>query len=74
MLLIFRIRIKKKLLKNEQRTSNTKKPVMGRTTAPAKRSRSVSKLKREFQELGVDMSGTENANFTRTETDRSRSR
>jgi len=32
----------------------------------------VTRLKREFEELGVDMSGTENANFTRTETDRSR--
>ena len=72
--LCFRIRVKKKLLKNEQRTNNTKKPVLGRTTAPAKRSRSVTRLKREFEELGVDMSGTENANFTRTETDRSRSR
>ncbi len=38
-----KIRIKKKLLKNEQRTINTKKPVMGRTTAPLKRGRSVSR-------------------------------
>jgi hypothetical protein len=32
------------------------------------------RLKREFEELGVDMSGTEDANFTKTETSRSRSR
>ena len=68
-----KIRIKKKLLKNEQRTNNTKKPVMGRTTAPLKRQRSVSRLKREFEELGVDMTGTEDANFTRTN-ERTRSR
>ena len=68
-----KIRIKKKLLKNEQRLNNTKKPVMGRTTAPKKRGRSVSRLKREFEDLGVDMSGTENANFTKTE-ERSSSR
>jgi hypothetical protein len=38
-----KIRVKKKLLKNEQRTNNTKKPVMGRMTAPVKRGRSVSR-------------------------------
>jgi nucleolar GTP-binding protein len=40
-----KIRIKKKLLKNEQRTNNTKKPVMARTTAPKKRGRSVSRCR-----------------------------
>ena len=54
-----KIRIKKKLMKNDQRIDNSKnKPVMPRTTEPAKRSRSVSRLKKEFTELGVDMTGT----------------
>ena len=48
-----RIRTKKKLMKNEQRLNNTKKPTLPRTTEPKKRERSVSRLKREFEELEV---------------------
>lgn len=58
-----KIRIKKKLMKNDQRIDNTKKPVMPRTTEAHKRTRSVSRLKKEFTELGVDMTGTEEAKF-----------
>ena len=62
-----KIRIKKKLMKNDQRIDNSKnKPVMPRTTEPVKRSRSVSRLKKEFTDLGVDMSGTNAANFAKT--------
>ena len=39
---------------------------MARTSEPVKRSRSVSRLKKEFTELGVDMTGTENAKFANT--------
>ncbi len=55
--LAVKIRTKKKLMKNEQRINNTKKPTMPRTTEPKKRERSVSRLKREFEDLGVDMTG-----------------
>ena len=51
-----KIREKKKLMKNEQRLNNTKKPVIPRTAEPKARERSVKRLKREFEELGVDMS------------------
>ncbi len=61
-----KIRTKKKLMKNEQRLNNTKKPTMPRTTEPKKRDLSVSRLKREFEELGVDMTGTEDAKFANT--------
>jgi len=61
------IRIKKKLMKNDQRIDNTKnKPVMPRTTEAVKRSRSVSRLKKEFSDLGVDMTGTDDAKFANT--------
>jgi nucleolar GTP-binding protein len=61
------IRIKKKWMKNDQRIDNTKnKPVMPRTTEAVKRSRSVSRLKKEFTDLGVDMTGTEEAKFSNT--------
>ncbi len=62
-----KIRTKKKLMKNEQRLENTKKPTLPRTSEPKKRERSVSRLKREFTELGVDMTGTDDANFASTE-------
>ena len=61
-----KIRIKKKLMKNDQKIDRTKKPIMPRTSEPVKRSRSVSRLKSEFTELGVDMTGTEDANFAKT--------
>ena len=50
-----KIRTKKKLMKNERRLENTKKPTLPRTSVPKKRERSVSRLKREFEDLGVDM-------------------
>merc|ERR1712083_241340 len=61
-----KIRIKKKLLKNDRRIDRTNKPITPRTTEPAKRGRSVSRLKKEFTELGVDMTGTEKAKFANT--------
>lgn len=61
-----KIRIKKKLMKNDRRIDRTNKPVMPRTSEPVKRSRSVSRLKSEFTDLGVDMTGTEDANFAKT--------
>ena len=39
---------------------------MPRTTEAVKRSRSVSRLKKEFTDLGVDMTGTEEAKFSNT--------
>merc|ERR1711993_98980 len=60
-----KIRVKKKLMKNDQITDNTKKPVVPRTSTAKKRERSVSRLKGEFKELGVDMDGTGDANFTK---------
>ena len=39
---------------------------MPRTTIAKNRERSVSRLKGEFKELGVDMDGTGDANFTKT--------
>ena len=59
-----KIREKKKLMKNDQKLDNTKKSVLPRTTEPKKRQRSVSRLRKEFTELGVDMTGTEDAHFT----------
>jgi len=61
-----RIRVKKQMMKQDQFIDNTTKPVMPRNTLARKRERSVSKLKREFEELGVDMKDTDNAHFTRT--------
>merc|ERR1712203_1296511 len=61
-----KIRIKKKLLRNDRRIDRTNKPITPRTTEPAKRGRSVSRLKKEFTELGVDMTGTGDAKFANT--------
>merc|ERR550539_970389 len=61
-----KIRVKKKLMKNDQKIDNTKKPVVPRNTIARKRERSVSRLKGEFETLGVDMKGTGDANFTKT--------
>ena len=52
------------------------KSISGKTALPRKsrkRERSVSRLRHDFEELGVDMSDTNNANFTRTKSE-SRSR
>lgn len=41
--LAVKIRTKKKLMKNEQKLNNTKKPTIARTLEPKKRERSVSR-------------------------------
>merc|ERR1719430_1161049 len=61
-----KIRVKKKIMKIDQKIDGTKKSTLPRTSTAAKRTRSVSRLKGEFTELGVDMTGTEDANFTKT--------
>merc|ERR1711963_777611 len=48
-----KIRHKKALLKTDQYIDNTRKPTLGRKTVAKKRTRSVSRLKAEFEELGV---------------------
>merc|ERR1719315_603579 len=48
-----KIRHKKALLKADQRIDNTRKPSLGRVSVAKKRERSVSRLKKEFEELGV---------------------
>nr|CAG4648538.1 EOG090X02QX [Polyphemus pediculus] len=63
--LAVRIREKKKIIAIESRIGrNGGKPVMARESR--KRERSASKLRSEFEELGVDMSGTEKAHFARS--------
>lgn len=61
-----KIRIKKKIMKMDQKIDGTKKATLTRTSTAAKRSRSVARLKSEFTELGVDMTNTDGANFTKT--------
>jgi len=61
-----KIRYKKACLKEERIIDNTTKSVMPRNTIAKKRERSVSKLKKEFEELGVDMKDSKGAHFTRT--------
>ncbi|XP_012217920.1 nucleolar GTP-binding protein 1 [Linepithema humile] len=68
------IRDKKTIMKDEARiTKASTKPVMPRTAAAKLRDRSVTKLKEQMEDLGVDMEATENAHYKRTRT-RSRSR
>merc|ERR1719376_1569672 len=69
-----KIRVKKKIMKIDQKIDGTKKPTLPRTSVAAKRTRSVGRLKSEFTELGVDMSETEGANFTKSDRGRSKSR
>ncbi|XP_018331683.1 nucleolar GTP-binding protein 1 [Agrilus planipennis] len=65
--LALQIRHKKAIMKDEARVNKQcKKPVMPRTTTARVRDRSVSKLRKDMEGLGVDMSGTENAHFTKT--------
>lgn len=55
------IREKKAIMKDEARILKAStKPVMPRTAASKVRGRSVSKLKEEMEDLGVDMEDTEN--------------
>merc|ERR1711931_324221 len=67
-----KIRYKKGQLKMNRVIDGTKKSRMPRDTEAKKRERSVSKLKREFEDLGVDMSDSKGSNFTRTERSSSR--
>jgi len=62
-----KIRVKKKIMKIDQKIDGTKKATLPRTSVAAKRTRSVSRLKNEFTELGVDMTETDGANFTKTD-------
>lgn len=65
--LAIKIRHKKAVIKDEARINKQcRKPTMPRTTAAKARDRSVSKLRSEMENLGVDMSGTEDAHFTKT--------
>merc|ERR1711872_330577 len=48
-----KIRHKKALLKADQRIDNTRKSTLTRVSVAKKRERSVGRLKREFEELGV---------------------
>lgn len=64
------IRGKRFLLRDEKRLSSRKnKPVIPRNKQPKVRDRSVAKLRETMENLGVDMSDTENANFTKNVVD-----
>lgn len=65
--LALQIRNKKAIMKDEARVNKQcKKPTMPRTTAAKGRDRSVSRLRSEMETLGVDMSETNDAHFTKT--------
>jgi len=68
-----KIREKKSIMKQEQFIDKTKKPTLPRNTVAKARERSVARLRTEFQELGVDMNGTDEANFTKTNKRKARS-
>ncbi|CAG9133644.1 unnamed protein product [Plutella xylostella] len=60
------IRNKKAVLKDESRlTKQSTKPVMPRNTRARGRERSTTRLRDEMEKLGVDMSETKDAHFTR---------
>jgi nucleolar GTP-binding protein len=68
-----KIRYKKGQLKNDAIVDKTQNySVTARTTNAKKRERSVSKLKRSFETLGVDMTDTKGTHFSRTERSASR--
>ncbi|XP_011299669.1 probable nucleolar GTP-binding protein 1 [Fopius arisanus] len=61
------IREKRAIDADEARVNKAStKPVMPRTAAAKTRSRSVTRLREQMEELGVDMDNTENAHFTKT--------
>jgi len=65
--LALQIRNKKAIMKDEARVNKQcRKPKMPRTATAVARDRSVSKLKTQMQNLGVDMSETQTAHFTKT--------
>lgn len=71
--LALQIRHKKAIIRDETRVNKQScKPVMPRTAGAKVRDRSVSRLRSEMENLGVDMSNSENAHFTKTKA-RSRS-
>merc|ERR1739845_110395 len=57
-----KIRHKKAIMKADQILDNTRRPVMYRKTVAKKRTRSVSRLKAEFEELGVTGLEVDNPN------------
>lgn len=60
------IRLKKFMLRDERRLANKKgRSVIPRNKRAKIRDRTVDKLKESMEGLGVDMSGTEQANFTK---------
>lgn len=62
-----KIRTKRFLLRDEKRLQPRKnKPIIPRHKQPKVRDRSVNKLVETMENLGVDMSGSENANFTKS--------
>lgn len=61
------IREKKAIMKDEARiVKASTKPVIPRTATARGRDRSVSKLKEQMEDLGIDMQDSEKAHFTRT--------
>ncbi|KAL3287778.1 hypothetical protein HHI36_002240 [Cryptolaemus montrouzieri] len=65
--LALQIRHKKVILKDEARVNKqNKKPVMPRTAGAKVKDRLVSKLRKDMENLGVDMSNTKSAHFTKT--------
>ncbi|XP_043460977.1 nucleolar GTP-binding protein 1 [Leptopilina heterotoma] len=61
------IREKQVVIKDESRINKAStKPVMPRTAGAKVRGRSVTRLRQELGELGVDMEDTEDAHFTKT--------
>lgn len=65
-----KIRGKRFLLRDENRLSARKnKPIMPRHKQSKVRDRTADKLRTTMSDLGVDMSGTENANFTKSVVD-----
>ncbi|XP_044744495.1 nucleolar GTP-binding protein 1 [Coccinella septempunctata] len=65
--LALKIRHKRAIIKEEARVNKqNKKPVIPRTAGPRTRDRLLSKLKKNMENLGVDMSDTKNAHFTKT--------
>lgn len=68
------IRTKRFLLRDDRRLENRKtKSTMPRHKQPRVRDRTVTKLKESMENLGVDMSGTDKANFTKKVVDTRRS-
>ncbi|XP_058806815.1 nucleolar GTP-binding protein 1 [Phymastichus coffea] len=66
-LLAKQIREKKIIMKDESRVNKqSTKPVIPRTATARSRDRSVTSLRNQMKELGVDMEDTENAHFVRT--------